>query len=209
MVNPELKNYIENAILPQYETFDKGHNLLHINNVIAESLRLAEQFDVNKNMVFAIAAYHDIGIARGRDLHHIYSGEALMNDTNLRQWFSTSELETMQQAIEDHRASGKCPPRSIYGAIVAEADREIVPDSVLRRTVQFGLKKYPNEPLEFHLQRAKAHLNEKYAEGGYLKLYLHSPRNEQGLADLREIIANENELEQRLRAIFFDEKSQI
>ena len=30
----------------------------------------------------------------------------------------------------DHRASGKNPPRTIYGAIVAEADRQIIPETV-------------------------------------------------------------------------------
>ena len=49
----------------------------------------------------------------------------------------------MKEAVEDHRASNKHVPRSIYGKIVAEADRIIDPDITLRRTVQYGLSNYP------------------------------------------------------------------
>jgi len=202
MINLELKQYIENTILPQYDTFDKGHNCDHIHHVISESLLLARGYNVNKNMIYAIAAYHDIGIPLGRKEHHIFSGKILNDDKQLRKWFSENEMITMQQAIEDHRASAKNPPRSIYGCIVAEADRDISTETILRRTIQFGIKNYPKEPFPFHLQRATTHLKEKYGNGGYLKLYLHSSKNEQGLAKLRTLIANEKELEQQLHTIF-------
>ncbi len=49
----------------------------------------------------------------------------------------------MREAVEDHRASTDHEPRSLYGKIVAEADRIIDPDTTLRRTVQYGLKQNP------------------------------------------------------------------
>ena len=48
-----------------------------------------------------------------------------------------------EAVVEDHRASTDHEPRSIYGKIVAEADRIIDPDITLRRTVQYGLKQNP------------------------------------------------------------------
>ena len=201
-INSELRRYIEASVLPLYDAFDSGHNREHVCRVIAESLELAQNYNVDVNRVYTIAAYHDAGMARGRDLHHIYSAELLAHDTNLLRWFSPDDLQQMAEAIEDHRASGKHPPRSIYGAIVAEADRDLYPDIVLRRTMQFGMNRYPDRPFEFHLQRTIEHLHEKYAAGGYLKLWLHSPKNERGLDELRAIIANPAELERRCRAIY-------
>lgn len=201
-INSELMRYIEASVLPLYDAFDRGHNREHVCRVIAESLELAQNYNVDVNRVYTIAAYHDAGMARGRDLHHIYSAELLAHDTNLLRWFSPDDLQQMAEAIEDHRASGKHPPRSIYGAIVAEADRDLCPDIVLRRTMQFGMNRYPDRPFEFHLQRTIEHLHEKYAAGGYLKLWLHSPKNERGLTELRAIIANPAELERRCRAIY-------
>ncbi|MGN0187225.1 MAG: HD domain-containing protein [Paludibacteraceae bacterium] len=202
MIINDLVVYIETHILPLYDAFDHGHNRDHVCRVIAESLELADHYDVDVNQVYTIAAYHDAGLARGRDLHHIYSAELLLADRNLLRWFSPDDLCRMAEAVEDHRASGKHPPRSIYGAIVAEADRDLCTDIVLRRTIQFGLKRFPDQPFEFHLQRTIEHLHEKYAEGGYLKLWLHSPKNERGLADLRALIANPAELERRCRVIY-------
>jgi len=208
MINEVLKNYISTAILPQYDNFDKGHNRRHIDHVIAESLTLAQAYDVDKNMAYTIAAYHDIGIPRGRKEHHLFSGEILAADRHLRQWFTEEQITIMREAIEDHRASSKNSPRTIYGCIVAEADREISVEITLKRTLQFGLNNYPDESFEFHLQRAIKHLNDKYAEGGYLKLYLHSEANERGLAELRTLIADKEKLMERLKILFENELNQ-
>ncbi len=81
MINEALKNYISTAILSQYDNFDKGHDRRHIDHVITESLTLAQAYDVDKNMVYTIAAYHDIGIPRGRKEHHIFSVKFLQPTT--------------------------------------------------------------------------------------------------------------------------------
>lgn len=205
MISTDLQTYIETEILPRYDSFDKGHNRQHIQKVITESLLLAEEYAVDKNMVFTIAAYHDSGMPQGREQHHIFSGELLLADTMLLRWFSHAQLLVMRDAIEDHRASSKQPPRTIYGCIVAEADRDISVDVVLRRTLQFGLKKYPNEPFLFHFNRSITHLKEKYAEDGYLQLYLKSAKNERGLAELRTLIRDVKALEKQCLLIFEEE----
>lgn len=95
----------------------------HARTVIEQSLALARHYQVDRQMVYAIAAYHDVGLEKGREMHHIHSGEILAADTKLRQWFSPQQIAVMREAVEDHRASSDHEPRTIYGRIVAEADR--------------------------------------------------------------------------------------
>ena len=197
-----LDVYIQQSILPQYEAFDGGHKRDHAEIVILESLKLARAYSADETMVYVIAAYHDLGLKFDREHHHIHSGEILMADENLRKWFTHDQLLTMRDAVEDHRASGKNPPRTIYGAIVAEADRQIDPLTVIHRTMAYSLKLLPNADFDTLYQRSLDHLHEKYAEGGYLKLWLNSERNVQGLAALRAMIHNEPELRNLCREWF-------
>ncbi len=174
----QLREYIEKNILPRYEGYDAAHRLDHIGAVISRSAALAEGQAVDMDMVYTIAAYHDLGICEGRELHHLTSARMLRGDTNLRKWFSEAQIETMAQAVEDHRASAKSAPRSVYGRIVAEADREIDADTIVRRTVQYGLDNYPQYDREGQLRRFKEHIAEKYARGGYLKIWIPGGEND-------------------------------
>lgn len=189
-----LDIYIHQSILPQYDAFDGGHRRDHAETVISESLKLARANNADETMAYVIAAYHDLGLKIDRELHHIHSGEILMADNTLRQFFTPDQLLTMRDAVEDHRASSKNPPRTIYGAIVAEADRQIDPLTVIHRTMAYSRKMLPEADFETLYQRSLAHLHEKYAEGGYMKLWLHSERNVQGLAALRSLIHDEPHL---------------
>lgn len=186
-----LQEYIEQTILPQYDSFDGGHKRDHAEAVIAESLQLARAHNADEQMAYVIAAYHDLGLRYDREKHHIYSGEILMADATLRQWFTEEQLLVMRDAVEDHRASGKNPPRTIYGAIVAEADRQIIPETVIARTMAYSAKLYPDGDFETLYARSREHLLEKYAEGGYMRLWLNSERNVRSLEALRAIIRNE------------------
>ena len=189
-----LENYITETILPQYDAFDGGHKRDHAQMVIDESLKLARAHGADEQMAYVIAAYHDLGLRFDRETHHIHSGEILMADENLRQWFSEEQLRIMRDAVEDHRASSKRPPRTIYGAIVAEADRQINPTLVIHRTMAYSEKLFPDGDFETLYARSKEHLLEKYAEGGYMRLWLNSERNVRSLEELRAIIRNEPQL---------------
>lgn len=193
-IDTQLQKYVEQTILPQYDAFDGGHRRDHAETVIRESLLLAREYQADEQMAYVIAAYHDLGLRIDRELHHIHSGEILLADEMLRQWFSEEQLLVMRDAVEDHRASGKNPPRTIYGAIVAEADRQIDPLTVIQRTMAYSRKLYPDGDFETLYRRSREHLQEKYAEGGYLKLWLNSPRNVEGLARLRDLIHDEDKL---------------
>ena len=211
-INPELKAYVEAEILPRYTHFDKAHQLDHITTVINQSAALAgtlsrQGVEVDRDMVYAIAAYHDLGIVNGRENHHTDSGKILMADPVLKRFFTDEQLVTMKEAVEDHRASSKSAPRSIYGRIVAEADRQIDPRTILLRTIQFGLKNYPELDKAGHFLRAENHLKEKYGEGGYLKLWFPESDNSRKLAELRSIIADHEALHALLEDIWIHEIS--
>lgn len=189
-MNPGLKRYIEREIIPRYEHFDRAHDVGHVRTVIARSLELAARYEVDADMVYAIAAYHDTGLVNGRENHHLDAGRILAADHELRRWFSEEQVKVMRQAVEDHRASAGHAPRSIYGRIVAEADRVIDPATIIRRTVQYGLDHCPELDREGHFARCLEHLHNKYAEGGYLKLWIPESENARRLEALREVIRN-------------------
>lgn len=198
----ELVEYIEAEILPRYEGYDAAHRGDHIVGVIERSLELARHYDVEEDMVYTIAAYHDLGLPKGRDTHHLTSGRLLTEDAKLREWFTEEQIATMREAIEDHRASAERPPRTIYGMIVAEADRQIVPEVVMMRTVQYGLAHYPQLTHEEHWARFVEHLHEKYDYGGYLKLHIPHSDNAARLEELRGIIADKAALRALFEEIF-------
>lgn len=193
-----LVAYIERQIIPRYQTFDRAHRTDHIRTVIAQSLTIAQHYNVNTDMVYAIAAYHDTGLVNGRENHHIDAGEILAADFALREWFDEGQIAIMREAVEDHRASSDGEPRTLYGRIVAEADRCIDAETIIRRTIQFGLANYPSLSREEQYERCRAHLSDKYGEGGYLRLWVPESDNALRLAQLREIIRDHA----RLRALF-------
>ena len=196
------ERYVEEHIIPLYDHFDKAHQRDHVYMVIRQSLDLAAQMEVDRDMVYAIAAYHDIGLCEGREHHHEVSAQMLLADTELRKWFSESQLQTMAEAVEDHRASSDHAPRSLYGRIVAEADRFIDPDTIIRRTVQYGLEHYPELDKEGHYQRTLQHLHEKYGHGGYLHLWFDNSPNAERLEKLRQMMEDEALLRQKFEEYF-------
>ena len=202
MVNPDIIAYVEQKILPRYDHFDAAHQRDHIDAVISRSLDLAKHYDVDADMVYTIAAYHDTGICEGRDTHHLVSGRIIREDQKLRGWFTEDQIETMAQAAEDHRASSGSEPRSIYGKIVAEADRLIVPEIVIQRTIQYGLDHYPELDKEGQYQRFRQHLLEKYSDTGYLRLWLPESDNAKRLEELRVIIRDEGKTREAFEQLF-------
>lgn len=198
----DLVEFIETQILPQYAQFDRAHNMEHVVRVIRRSLELAKTTGTDINMAYTIAAYHDVGMSGPRAIHHLTGGKKLAADARLRRWFSDEQIKIMKEAVEDHRASASHSPRSIYGKIIAEADRDIDVDIIIRRTIEFGLSHYPELDFEGQWQRFRQHMNEKYSVNGYLRLWIPGSSNERNLNELRNIIAQPSLLRQHFERIY-------
>ena len=217
-INSTLEKYIFEEIVPRYASFDAAHKEDHALTVISQALELldgrdgwvAEQADVepfwltavDRAMLLTAAACHDLGLVNGRERHHLDSGIIIRADQRLREWFTEEQIEVIAQAAEDHRASGKGAPRSIYGMLIAEADRVIDQETIIRRTIQFGLKHYPDLCREGQMERAREHLVEKYGRGGYLRLWIPWSSNASRLNALQDLIADPEALTSTIDMIF-------
>jgi len=201
-VNLEIMEFVETQILPRYNAFGESHGLRHVTRVIRNSLKLVPITGADIDMVYVIAAYHDLGMSGPRAIHHITGGKILMADARLKRWFSPEQIKIMKEAVEDHRASSSRQPRSIYGKIVAEADRDIDPHEILLRAIQYGLENEPEKSKEEQWQRFAKHMDEKYSRHGYIKLWITNSPNEKALNQLRNIIENKTELRKAFEEIF-------
>ena len=188
----EIREFVEREIVPRYDGFDAGHGRDHVQTVISQALSLGQYYpEVDRCMLLVAAAYHDLGLAFGRELHHIHSARIVRKDERLRQWFNEDEINTIADAAEDHRASSDHEPRTIYGRIVAEADRIIDGETIVRRALQYGLKHEPGLDREGQYRRLMEHMREKYDYGGYLQLWIPESDNAKQLEAFRQTLANE------------------
>lgn len=218
-IREDIQKFVFDEIVPKYAGFDPAHKEDHALTVIEQAMLLMDRMSAwraaqneetasnwqevpEREMLFIAAACHDLGLVNGRERHHLDSGIIIRNDPRLRQWFTEEDIETIAQAAEDHRASGKSAPRSIYGKIVAEADRVIDGETIIRRTVQFGFTHYPSLEREAHIKRAVEHLREKYGRGGYLKLWIPWSDNATRLNALQEMIADDSAVYREIVRIY-------
>ena len=205
-VSLDLMEFIEKNILPRYAMFDKAHNMEHVTNIVRRSLEIARKMGADIDMAYTIAAYHDLGLEGPREIHHITGGKILAADARLKKWFSADKIKIMKEAVEDHRASASHAPRSIYGKIVAEADRDLTPETVFRRTIQFGISNYPELEKDGQWNRFCEHLENKYSQNGYIKLWIPGSPNEKNLKEIRTLIENKTMLREVFERIYSEEK---
>lgn len=241
-VRKEIVDYVEESVLPAYDSFDSAHKRDHALTVISQAMKLLDTMPEgwtsgngsckatdcgegcgtakgslamtpdgpasqdaqrpDREMLFVAAACHDLGLRYGRENHHLDSGKIIRNTPKLREWFGEEQVEIIAQAAEDHRASSKTAPRSIYGMIVAEADRVIDTDIIIIRCLQFGFKHYPQLERDGHIDRAVEHLKEKYGRGGYLRLWIPWSDNARRLEDLQNLIADTPRLRLRTAELY-------
>lgn len=201
-VSLDIMEFVEQQILPRYTAFGESHGLRHVNRVIKNSLQLAKVTGADIDMVYVIAAYHDLGMEGPRAIHHITGGKILQADARLRRWFPKEKIKIMKEAVEDHRASTSRQPRSIYGKIVAEADRDIDTHEIFMRAIQYGMENDPKQNKERQWERFVSHMNEKYSIHGYVKLWIPNSPNEKKLKELRDIIENKPQLRQYFDNIY-------
>ena len=189
-MNEDLIKYTEENIFPEYSKNEVGHGIDHIKYVIKRSFDIVSQnkLDVNLDMVYIIAAYHDIGHHIDSKNHEKISAEIMSKDKELERFFNDEELRIIKEAIEDHRASSDHEPRSIYGRIVSSADRNNTVEDCLRRTYTYGLKLDPKSSDEELFERAYNVLLNKFGENGYAKFFFKDNEYEQFLKDIRKLL---------------------
>lgn len=201
-INKELMEYIENEIFPLYNRNEEGHGIKHIKTVIQRSIKFAEKNNVNLNIAYTVAAYHDIGHYIDRKRHEIISAEIFMKDEKIRKWFNDEQRNIIKEAIEDHRASSNRKPRSIYGMIVSTADRTIEDiDNSIRRSYSYGKRNYSGLTEEEQIERVYSHLTEKYGENGYAKVYLEDEEFDKAITKLRKALLNKAEFIKRIKKV--------
>lgn len=199
----EIRQFVEREIVPRYDDFDAGHSRDHVLTVIDQALQLAEYYpEVDRCILLVAAAYHDLGLINGREHHHADSARIIREDKRLLQWFSDDEINLIADAAEDHRASSDHEPRTIYGRIVAEADRIIDGETIVRRALQYGMKHEPGLDREGQYRRLMEHMREKYDYGGYLKLWIPQSANARRLEEFRQVLADEPRFRQLFNHIY-------
>ncbi|MDY0339374.1 MAG: HD domain-containing protein [Acholeplasmataceae bacterium] len=201
-MDKNLLDYLHHQIIPQYQSLDQAHQMDHVEKVIHDALKIARDYPVNLDMVYVIACFHDLGLLTDRRSHHIIGGNMLFEDHMIHAYFSKDEINLMKEAIEDHRASNENPPRSIYGKIIAEADRNLDPMTIFKRTLQFGLKHSSIYDKDQQIERAIDHIKDKYGPKGYLKLWLNTEQNQIGLKKIHMLLEDEPQLTNILKQIY-------
>lgn len=197
MVNACLKKYIEENVLPLYDSNISGHGIDHIKTVIERGFLLVEEFetDVNPNMVYVIAAYNDIGYKVDSDRHEEVSSEMFRNDLEMKKYFSDKEVDIIADAIADHRVSPEYEARGVYGKIVSSADREISIDNILKWSILFQAAKHKADDPSISkvIDYSYKKLASKYGNGGYAKMYYPDSKYQKFLDGMRKILGNRNE----------------
>lgn len=170
-----LKQYVEANVFPKYDRY-YSHGMLHINYVIENCVMLANYYNLDVNMAFVAAAYHDVGLSANRDNHERESGKIFMRDQGLKKYFSGSELEEMRQAIEDHRGSRKEPPRNMYGKILSDSDRDFDVEVLAKRQLATSIKNYPNfMAFDQHFERCYSYMIKRMEGFGHFNLWTNNP----------------------------------
>lgn len=204
MINKELKEYIELNIIPKYKDLDLAHTVEHVNNVIESSYIIAKDYDVNLEMVYVVAAFHDVGLVVDRKTHHIEGGKMLEKDSFIISYFNPYDIKIMKEAVEDHRASNSDKPRSIYGLIISEADLFDTANEIIKRSVLYRLNNNIQSSYKQIYDDVKFHIEDKYGYNGYLNSWLKSEHVEGMLKDLRNLLQDE----ERLKTLILDYYSQ-
>ncbi|MCM1109091.1 MAG: HD domain-containing protein [Clostridium sp.] len=206
MIGTEITKYIEREIITRYAAFDKAHREDHVRAVIKRSLKLAGKMPgIDPAMVYVVAAFHDLGLVNGRENHHHDSKKILENDRFLSLHFTPEQIRIMGEAVEDHRASNNQRPRSDYGLIVAEADRLIVPETIIRRAIQYGLSHYPDLDYNGHYERTLQHLTRKYGRNGYLRIWIPWSDNAQRLKEFHTLMEDKDAIQTLFHKLFEEE----
>lgn len=175
MIRDSLHRFLEQDILPLYDSFDAAHGLSHARTVISHALSAGTRYGLDEEECLTAAAYHDIGLRFGRETHHLTSARLMRGDERLGEWFTEDRIAEMADAVEDHRASAERPPRTLLGKVLADADHAFTAPGVFARTMAYGRAHFPELDDEAQFRRTYDHILNKYGRNGYLSFLLEDP----------------------------------
>ena len=192
-INPELLKYIEQIVNYHYNLNDKGHGVEHAKYVINRSFKFACQVEsINLEMVYVIAAYHDVAHHIDAKNHETISAKMLREDKNLKVFFTDEQIKIMSEAVEDHRSSMETEPRSIYGKIVSSADRNISVEVTLKRCYSYNRRHFPELKEEDVIEECRKFLLKKFGINGYArsKMFFEDNEYKKYLNDITDLASN-------------------
>ncbi len=200
-INKALINYVEENIFPEYNKNESGHGIEHILKVINKSIKISQNYNVDINIVYTVAAYHDIGHHIDKDNHEKVSADMMLQDKKLKEFFSDIKLNTIKEAIEDHRASSGLEPRNIYGKIISAADKNMSVQDAITRTYSYTKKHYPNFTQQEILEEIYRHINDKFGVNGYAKVYIKDEEFENFKKEIIDLLKNKTNFFKKVRSI--------
>ena len=173
----EIKEHILKNVKPLYKNFDKAHNVSHFNFVTKNCVDYGKELvlqgeKVDLEIAYVVGAYHDIGILNGRDGHAKSSGAYVRSDEFLKSVYPAETIELIAEAVEDHSSHLEYEPRSIYGKIVADADRNNTCYLVFSRPIKYGLKNEKHLDRNGQIERVYEFVKNKFGRNGYVKYHL-------------------------------------
>lgn len=195
-IDNNLYEYLNTTILPKYNDNIGGHDIEHINYVVNRCFDLINEFnlDVNYNMIYTIAIFHDIGYHKDPDNHEQVSADMFNSDEYVKSYFTEEENKIIYEAIVDHRASLEYEARSIYGKIVSSADREISVENMLIRSLRYQKDKHiaENPTLDDVIEYSYKKLYSKYGKNGYAKMYFKDKKYNEYIEKMNALLDNKN-----------------
>ena len=203
-----LKEYILKQIKPKYKNFDKGHNISHFNFVTNNCISYAKQLiqkgeNIDLDIAYIVGAFHDIGLMIEREGHAKHSAEIVRDDAMLKKYYSDETINMIAEAVEDHSSHLSYEPRSIYGKIVADADRNNSVYLVFSRPIKYGLKNEPKDwSKEQHINRVYEFVNNKFGRNGYVKYHLDIPDTTKEQQKVWSLLDNEEKCKAYIEGLF-------
>ena len=107
-INHDLQVYIQKKIFPEYaKTTGDIISRISIMSFVAVFSLLKPAPDLNLDIVYTVAAYHDLGHHIDAKHHEEISAKMVLEDKVLPEFFSTKDLQTISEAVADHRSTIK------------------------------------------------------------------------------------------------------
>lgn len=198
-VNEDLIKYVKEFVFPKYEPNDKAHGIIHVMEVIRRSFVLNDEcgLGLNPNLIYAVAACHDLGKYINSDIHEKIAADIFIKDENMKRFFSYEERLTIKEAIEDHRSSKEDEPRSTYGKLISSADRNASIEMVFIRSFFVAKAKMPGMNIEEYLDYTWKRLTKRYSVEDPENMFYEDEIYRKFLTEMRALLEDEKAFKDR------------